>query len=143
MLHMAFYGAAMLVAVSGVGFLAIAAYLFLDQILFQPLAALVAGAGMLIAALLFTWTFRRIFTKRNSRLPEPVSSNRVESELSALLGNETASWLKKHGKEASLAAFALGVASGLNPRLRRTLITLAKDVGDLLEDLPSGTERDD
>jgi len=144
LLHMALYGAAILVAVSGLGFLAIAAYLFLDQIMFRPLAALVAGAGMLTFALIFIWLLRRIFKKRDVAPPRSrVPANRLESEIGALLGDEASAWLGRHGKEASLAAFAIGVASGFSPRLRRTLLGLAKDVRDLLEDLPSRPDPDE
>lgn len=124
-----------LVCLVGVGFLLSAAFLALDGIYPTPEAAALTGAGALAVGGTIAFGIR-IGQKR--RPPQSDLLNTVLSvvgeglegdrgaELGAMVGQQTANWIRGSAKATAFAAAVIGFVLGASPSLRRALGDLVK-----------------
>lgn len=110
-----------------VGFLVGALYLFLLTSMSAPLAALATGGAALAVACLALIAGRFISARaRRSRRRKGVDENRLAEELGEMLGRDVASFVCTHARSSVLVALLVGLAVGVNPRLRESLLALLK-----------------
>lgn len=118
-------GVAAAVAVLAVAFLSAALCLWLTDLVGLPLAALITGAVLLAVAGLLLLALGPL-----ARRPRPpAAAVRPEGEATAaalgeMLGEEAATWTKRHPAAAMLAALAAGFVVGTSPSLRAKLLRL-------------------
>ena len=123
---------AVLVGVTGLGFLFAALYLALVEVIPPAGAAIATGVVALLLALVLALQARSAIAPR----PKPRDGADAEagsadtavlaSQLGRLLGESTSQSLRTNAPRAALIALAAGFAVGVSPRLRRSLLKLLR-----------------
>lgn len=116
------YGAAAVLGVCAVAFLAFAGYLQLEKILTPPAAALVTGIVLLALALLVVLLSRRSGVRRgHRRRPDSDPVDGLEAMLDERVDPVLSRWLRRHPERAVVATLLLGVGAGYSRSVRRVL----------------------
>lgn len=121
------YGAAALVAASGVGFLAYAVYLLFALILPAWGAALITAGIMLVTALLVAWILRVML--RSPVRQRPAAGDGLEAQLRAVLDPDVLDLISRNARSATLLALLAGGALGASADVRATLSRILSGLG--------------
>lgn len=124
--------AALLLAVMGVfaavGFATLSLYLFLVSVVSPPLAALIASVSALLFALVVVGaaglTWRRPTPTRREDESDILAGLSEALALGKKLGLEGRGFLISHLSRASIMLFAVGVAMGVSPKLRKMILNM-------------------
>ena len=126
---------AMILVLTGLGFLVAAMYIGLAQDMAPAGAALTTGVICLAGAGLLTligWLVLRSLSpsdKRDEHPPQAVKPDAVKLAMAVgeVLGGDLQSLAKQHRYGLIGAALAAGFAVGVSPKLRRSLLNLLED----------------
>jgi len=116
-------------ALIATGFFAFALFLYLEQYMLPPWAAVLTGVILLVlAAILAAAT--QLTSKRTRRPPEGLGPRGDTRESAADFGSEIgrklAGFANTHKKGSMLAALVAGFAVGVSPRLREFLLDVLR-----------------
>lgn len=116
--------AAVLLALAGGGFLFAALFLWLASVMERPVAALVTGLVVLVAAGIVA-LIGRMRVKSRRAVPAAPLLGTVQPDVAALAGSDLGvamtAWLRAHLPQVALAAAGAGFVLGVSPRLRAAL----------------------
>ena len=109
---------------AGVAFIAAVSYLFYAAFLYfatlmSPALASAATAGVLVGFAVFILLLARVVSALMRRRPRTAAGRRAAEQLEALLGVELATYAARNPFIATGIAFAVGIAMGISPKLRR------------------------
>lgn len=123
-----FLGIAVGVGVLAVVFLTAAIYLALVEPLGMPLAALTTGGVLIVVAAILMLAVKLIVSssQRPKRAPPPQDGQIAAARLGELIGEEAATWTRRHPGVSIFAALAAGFVVGSSPKLRTGLMQLFK-----------------
>lgn len=119
------YGAAAVLGICAVVFLALAGYLQLERTMTPAVAALVTG-GVLMALALLAVSCSRISgvrrrRRRGRRRPDGNPDDGLEAMLDERMDPVLSRWLRRHPERAAVATLLLGVGAGYSRSFRRVL----------------------
>lgn len=114
--------AATIILVAGFVMVMAAAYLALVPLASPPIAALVVALGFAIVGGFLLWLARTEGDTRSQGKPEPHDFSGLERQFGG--------FIKENPKSALLWAVIAGVAVGVSPELRRTLLALLTPPND-------------
>lgn len=121
---------AMLIALTGIVFLALGVFWLIAAPLGAGVAALIVGGALLglvlLVALIGLIIIKARDGSRRRAAAERSPDGRIEEQLRSVIGGRATEWARAHTGMAVVGALSAGVLAGASPSLRRLLYEVAR-----------------